>query len=379
MAQAIGGDQHGQSRTEDHDGDDEEEGEERGEGHGSNSSGIDMPPPVADVTPSIDFQPRCCDDRGVLRSVAVLVLPRVAPFELGVACEVFGINRTDTGGPVFDFRLATPEPGRVPTKLGFEVVVDQGLEAAADVDLLVVPAYGDDAPLPPAALELIRATHERGAWVLSVCSGAFALGRAGLLDGRRCTTHWMYTDQLARQFPAATVDPGVLYVEDRGVITSAGTAAGVDACLHLVRRELGAGAASAIARRMVVPPHRDGGQAQFIDAPVPQCTGPLAEVLAWAEEHVAEDLSVSSLARRALMSERTFARRFRAEVGATPAAWVARLRLHRAQELLERTDLSVEEIAQLSGFGAAAALRHHFTQALDTTPQAYRRTFAPVS
>lgn len=312
----------------------------------------------------------------MLRTVAAMVLPRVAPFELGVACEVFGIDRTDTGGPAFDFRLVTPAPGRVPTKLGFEIVVDEGLEAAADVDLLVVPAYGDDAPVPPAALELIRSTHRRGAWVLSVCSGSFALARAGLLDGRRCTTHWMYTERLARQFPAATVDPGVLYVEDRGVITSAGTAAGVDACLHLVRRELGAVAASAVARRMVVPPHRDGGQAQFIDLPVPQCTGPLAEVLAWAQEHLADDLSVGVLARRALMSERTFARRFRAEVGTTPAAWVARLRLQRAQELLERTDVPVEEIAQLAGFGAAAALRHHFTQALGTTPQAYRRTFA---
>ncbi len=140
--------------------------------------------------------------------MAVLVLPHVAPFELGVACEVFGIDRTDTGGPVFDFRLVTPEPGQVSTKLGFEIVVHQGLEAAVDVDLLVVAAYGGDAPPPPAALDLIRATHERGAWVLSVCSGAFALGRAGLLDGRRCTTHWMYTDQLARQHPAATVDPG---------------------------------------------------------------------------------------------------------------------------------------------------------------------------
>lgn len=314
----------------------------------------------------------------MLRSVAALVLPHVAPFELGVACEVFGIDRTDTGGPAFDFRLVTPQPGRVPTKLGFELVVEQSLDAAEGVDLLVVPAYGGDAALDPAALELIRATHARGAWVLSVCSGAFALGRAGLLDGRRCTTHWMYTDQLAARFPAATVDPGVLYVEDRRVVTSAGTAAGVDACLHLVRRELGAGAASAIARRMVVPPHRDGGQAQFIDAPVPQCSGPLAEVLAWAEQHLADDLSVTVLARRALMSERTFARRFRAEVGTTPAAWVARLRLHRAQELLERTDLSVEEIAQQAGFGAAAALRHHFAQALDTSPQSYRRTFAAV-
>ncbi len=311
----------------------------------------------------------------MLRSVAVLVLPHVAPFELGVACEVFGIDRRDTGGPVFDFRLVTPDPGPVRTKLGFDLVVHDGLDAAADVDLVVVPAYGEDTPLDPSVLDLLRATHERGAWVLSVCSGAFALGRAGLLDGRGCTTHWMYTDALAERNPRARVDPGVLYVEDGGIITSAGTAAGVDACLHLVRRELGAAAASAIARRMVVPPHRDGGQAQFIEVPVPRCAGPLAEVLAWAGEHLDDDLSVGRLAARAHMSERTFARRFRAEVGTTPAAWVARLRLQRAQELLERTDLPIEEVARRAGFGTSAALRHHFGAELGTSPQAYRRTF----
>ncbi|MCV2394121.1 helix-turn-helix domain-containing protein [Actinotalea sp. M2MS4P-6] len=311
----------------------------------------------------------------MLRSVAVLVLPNVAPFELGVACEVFGIDRSDTDGPSFDFRLVTPRPGPVPTKLGFDVVVRDGLAAAAGVDLVLVPAYGPDTPLDPEVVELLRSTHARGAWLLSVCSGAFALARAGLLDGRRCTTHWMYSDTLARDYPRAEVDPGVLYVEDDRVVTSAGTAAGVDACLHLVRRELGAAAASAIARRMVVPPHRDGGQAQFIDVPVPRCTGPLADVLAWAEVNLDDELSVPRLAARAHMSERTFARRFRAEVGTTPAAWVNRLRLRRAQELLERTDLAVEDIAHRSGFGGAAALRHHFAAELGTSPQAYRRTF----
>jgi transcriptional regulator GlxA family with amidase domain len=334
-----------------------------------------MLPRVADGTHFVDFPPASCDADRVLRSVAVLVLPNVAPFELGVACEVFGIDRTDTGGPAFDFRLVTPVPGVVPSKAGFSLVVEQGLDAARDVDLVVVPAYGGDTPLPAEVVELLRTTHERGAWLLSVCSGAFALARAGLLDGRRATTHWMYTDALACLCPGATIDPGVLYVEDDRVITSAGTAAGIDACLHLVRSELGAAAASAIARRMVVPPHRDGGQAQYLERPVPTSTGPLAAVLAWAAGHLDADLSVAALAARAHQSERTFARRFRAEVGATPAAWVVGLRLRHAQELLERTDLGVEEIARRCGFGAAAALRHHFAAELGTSPQAYRRTF----
>lgn len=312
----------------------------------------------------------------MLRSVAALVVPGVAPFELGVVCEVFGIDRSDTGGPVFDFRVCGVEPGTVPTKLGFSIEVELGLDAAHGVDLLVIPAYGPDRPLDDRLLGVLRDTHEAGAWVMSVCSGAFALGQAGLLDGRRCTTHWMYTEALAARFPAAEVDPGVLYVEDDRVVTSAGTAAGIDASLHLVRRELGAASAAAIARRMVVPPHRDGGQAQYVDTPLPYAADTLAPLLAWIVDHLDADLEVPALAARALLSERTFARRFRAETGTTPAAWVARQRLVRAQELLERTDLGVEEVARRCGFPSAAALRHRFAQALRTSPSAYRRTFA---
>lgn len=311
----------------------------------------------------------------MLRSVAAIVLPGVAPFELGVVCEIFGIDRTDTGGPAFDFTICTPEPGLVPTKLGMELVVHEGLEAADTADLVVMPAYGSDREVPEEVLEALRAAERRGAWVLSVCSGAFALARAGLLDGRRCTTHWMYTDQLAEEYPDAEVDPAVLYVEDRRVVTSAGTAAGIDAGLHLVRRELGAAAAAAIARRMVVPPHRDGGQAQYIDSPVPAAGGELAPLLAWIGEHLDGEITVPALARRARMSERTFARRFRAETGTTPALWTARQRLLRAQELLEETDLPVEEVGRRAGFGGAAGLRHHFARELGTSPAAYRRTF----
>ena len=313
----------------------------------------------------------------MLRSVAVIALPHVAAFELATACEVFGIDRSETGGPRFDFRVCGPSPGVVmPTKGGFSIVVDHGLDVTRDADLVVVPAYSmPPAQVPHDVLDALRDAHDRGAWILSICSGAFALGEAGLLDGRRCTTHWMHAAALAVRFPAATVDPDVLYVEDGRIITGAGTAAGIDACLHLVRRELGAAAATNVARRMVVPPQRDGGQAQYVDTPLPPVADTLAPLLGWMLEHLDEDLGVPALAARALMSERTFARRFRAETGATPAAWVARQRVARAQELLERTDVPVDEVARRSGFGTAALLRHHFARTLGTTPLAYRRRF----
>lgn len=314
----------------------------------------------------------------MLRSVAALVVPGVAPFELGVVCEVFGIDRSDTGGPSFDFRVCAVEPGVVPTKVGFSIAVDHGLEAARGVDLLVMPAYGAPQPLDTRVLAALRAAHDAGAWVMSVCSGAFALGEAGLLDGRRCTTHWMYADALAARYPEAEVEADVLYVEDDRVVTSAGTAAGIDASLHLVRRELGAAMAAVVARRMVVPPHRDGGQAQYVETPLPCEADTLAPLLAWVGENLDADLGVPALAAQALLSERTFARRFRAETGTTPAAWVARQRLARAQELLERTDVGIDEVARRCGFASAAALRHRFARELRTSPSAYRRTFAAV-
>ncbi len=313
----------------------------------------------------------------MLQKVAAIALPHTSPFELGVACEVFGIDRSDTGGPRFDFTVCGPTLGVIPMKAGISMVVEHGLEAAADADLVIMTPYGprpEDAPQE--VLDALRAAHERGAWVMSICSGSFALAQAGLLDGRRCTTHWLYADELARRTPAALVDPAVLYVEDDRIITSAGTAAGIDACLHLVRCELGAASAATIARRMVVAPHRDGGQAQFVDTPLPCDADTLAPLLAWIVAHLDADHSVPELAARALMSERTFARRFRAETGTTPAAWITRQRVVRAQELLERSDASIDEIARLTGFGAAAALRHHFARTLGTSPQAYRRTFA---
>ncbi len=318
----------------------------------------------------------------MIEKVAAVVVPGAAPFELGVAYEVFGIDRRDTGGPAFDFTLCTPRPGPVPTKGGFPVVVDAGLEATEDADVVVVVAYGIDGGdggdeyAPPAMLDALRRAHERGAWLFAICSGAFALAQAGLLDGRRCTTHWMYTDRLAERAPAARVDADVLFAQDGRILTSAGTGAGIDAALHLVRTELGADAARHVARRMVVSPQREGGQAQFVVDPLPREGESLAGLLAWMRENLAAEHTVPRLARRAAMSERTFARRFRQETGTTPAAWLARQRVARAQELLETSDAPVDEVARLVGFGTAALLRHHFARHLGTSPLAYRRRFA---
>ncbi|ROR89833.1 helix-turn-helix domain-containing protein [Nocardioides aurantiacus] len=318
-----------------------------------------------------------------LSRVAVVVPPRPALFELGVVHEVFGVDRTDDGVPAIDLVACTEVPGvPLPTSHGITMTFAHGLEAAADADLVVAPAYDTHEPPSKAVLEVFRAAHARGAWVLSVCSGAFLLGHAGLLDGRRSTTHWRHAAELAERFPATVVDPDVLFVEDDRVITSAGTAAGIDACLHHVRCELGAGVANRIARRMVVPPQRDGGQRQFIDLPVPDCRAEsLSPLLTWMREHLAEDLPVRTLARRAAMSERTFARRFVAETGTTPARWLLGQRLHHARSLLEATDLPVEAVASRAGFGSAALLRHHFGTRVGVSPAEYRRTFsapAPV-
>jgi transcriptional regulator GlxA family with amidase domain len=311
----------------------------------------------------------------MLKKVVLLALPGVAPFEFGVICEVFGIDRTATGGPGFDFTIATADPGPVRTSLGFELTITTGLDVAADADLIAVPAHTIGG-VDQRYLDVIRAAHARGAWILSVCSGAFVLAEAGVLDGHRATTHWMHTDRLAAQYPGITVDPDVLFVEDGRVITSAGTAAGIDAALHLVRREHGAAAANVIARRMVIPPQRDGGQAQYIPTPVQErCSDSLASVTEWMLDNLAKDLSVEHMARRALMSSRTFARRFRDDVGTTPAAWLNRQRILQAQQLLETTELGFETIAQQTGFGTAAVLRHHFLKVLQTTPTSYRRAF----
>jgi AraC family transcriptional activator FtrA len=333
----------------------------------------------------------------MLKNVAVVLLDNVAPFELGVLCEVFGTDRGADGFPVYDFSLCSLDGRPVRARPGFTITPTHDLSALDDADLVAVPAFeagapgqprpaSDTRPVEPITsdpqtsrelIEALQRAEARGAYVISVCSGAFVLGDAGLLDGRRCTTHWRYADALAARFPLAKVDPNVLYVADDNVMTSAGTAAGIDLCLHLVRAEHGSAIANALARRMVVPPHRSGGQAQFVEAPVPRTATAetLEPLLEWLVTTLDEQHTVDSLAARVHMSPRTFARRFRAEAGATPHDWLTGQRLLMARQLLEDTDLAIEGIATRCGFGNAATLRHHFSKRVGATPQAYRTTF----
>ncbi|GAA3208665.1 helix-turn-helix domain-containing protein [Oerskovia jenensis] len=313
--------------------------------------------------------------------MAAVVADGLAPFEFGVVCEVFGLDRTDDGVPRVDFRVCGPVAGApVRTSMGASLVPDHGLDALEDADLVAIPALTIRDEYPPEIVDALRAAHARGAVLLSVCSGAFLLAAAGLVDGRRITTHWRHAEDLTSRFPQVDVDPDVLFVDDGDIITSAGTAAGIDACLHIVRKEFGSAAANAIARRMVVPPQRDGGQRQYIDRPVPVCEEQsIREVLAWMSDHLDEPQTVEDLARRAHLSTRTFARTFVAETGTTPMQWLATQRVHHARTLLEESGLDLEEIARLCGFGSAALLRHHFRRAVGVPPTDYRQTFRHAS
>lgn len=311
----------------------------------------------------------------------ILVEP-VAVFEFGVAVEVFGLDRTDDRVPPIDFRVCSATPGRaLTTKNGSAVSVTapHGLDAVVGSDLVIMaatPVRGEQ-DYPPEVLAALRGAASAGATLLSLCSGSFVLGAAGLLDGRRCTTHWMHATELAQRYPEAEVDSRALYVDDGNLVTSAGTAAGIDACLHLVRRELGTAVATTIARRMVVPPQRDGGQQQFVARPIPACTADsLAPLLAWVLEHLDSEHTGSSLAQRAVMSERTFARRFQAETGTTPHKWLTQQRILAARGLLEESDLGVEQISARVGFNSSVVLREHFRREIGLAPADYRRRFA---
>ncbi|SFB36344.1 transcriptional regulator, AraC family with amidase-like domain [Amycolatopsis marina] len=316
-----------------------------------------------------------------VQRVAVVVADQVSPFELGVACEVFGTDRSADGMRGWDFAVCSPGGSAVETWSGFRVNGLATLDFAATADLLIVPTCAPrTAPPPEPVLDVLRAAPARGAWVAGFCAGVFSLGYAGLLDDRRCTVHWVYEQEFTTRFPAARVDPHALYVDDRGVLTSAGTVAGVDLCLHLVRRLRGVAAATALARRMVAAPHRVGGQAQFVEAPVPEASAPddalVGEVLEWIERRLDQPVTIAELARRSGLGERTFLRRFSAATGTTPRRWLTERRLDRAQALLEAGDLPVEDIAVACGYASAAALRHQFGKRRGTSPTAYRRAFS---
>jgi transcriptional regulator GlxA family with amidase domain len=314
---------------------------------------------------------------GMLSTVTVLIYDGVAPFELGVLCEAWGVDRSEHGVPRVNFSICAPVAGSVATSLpGVEIQVERGLEALVDADLICLPAMPRCADVPADVVEALQAAAARGAQFLSVCAGAFVLGAAGLLDGRLCTTHWLHVDELQSRFPLADVKCDVLYIDDGSVVTSAGSAAGIDACLHVIRREFGAAVAATVARRMVVAPHRDGGQAQFVSSPVPTYTADtLQPMLEWMGANLHQDLTIEALARRAVMAPRTFARRFKAETGTTPYHWITNQRVLLAERMLEESDETIERIATRAGFSNATAFRHHFSRLRGTSPQSYRRSF----
>jgi transcriptional regulator GlxA family with amidase domain len=314
----------------------------------------------------------------MITSVVAVVGDVAATFELGIVEQVFGLDRRDVGLPTYDFDVAAHRVGAVPTASGVDIAVTHGPERIAEADLVVVPAWPQLlTPAAPSVLGAVRAHVEGGGRVLAICSGAFLLAQSGVLDGRRAATHWQFADLLRRSFPRVRVDADVLYVEDGPVITSAGAAAGVDACLHLVRTEYGTAVANALARRMVLPPHRAGGQAQFVETPVPvaEAGGDLPGLLAWVDDHLDRPLRVADLARAVHLSPRTFARHFGRLTGTTPHQYVLGRRLAHVEELLETTDLPVDAVARRAGFGSGDAMRYHFAARRGVGPAEYRRTF----
>jgi AraC family transcriptional activator FtrA len=324
------------------------------------------------------------DDRAMTAThhrVATVVVDGMAALEPSVASEFFDRGDDEFGVPWYRHTFCTERPGRVKIRGGFDLHIDRGLDALSRADTIVIPGWSpvrQGVAVSTELAEALRKAHDRGARLVSFCTGAFALAGAGLLDGRVATTHWEVAGDLARMFPNVKVDPSVLYVDDGDILTSAGSAASIDLALYLVRSDFGADVANRLARDLVVPPHRDGGQAQYIDAPMPICpdTDPLAETLDWVLGHLDEAISVEQLARHATMSTRTFIRRFRAATGTTPHKWITSQRVAAAQALLETTDLSIERIADQCGFGTAASLRNHFHRQVHCSPQAYRHTFA---
>lgn len=310
-------------------------------------------------------------------SVAIAAFDEIRPFHLSVPCAVFG-EPAGAEPPLFDVHVCATEPGELRSQVGFSIRTDYGLDDLAQADIVVMPSWRNpNKPAPVPLLAALQRAHACGALIVGLCLGAYVLAEAGLLDGRRATTHWAWTAMFRQRFPQVVLDPDVLYVDEGDVVTSAGTAAGIDCCLHVVRRQLGADVAARIARTLVVPPHRQGSQAQFIEQPVQTTTrdGPLAGTLDWVVGHLDQPHSLDSLAQRALMSRRSFTRHFRKHTGTSVGQWLLGQRLVLAQSLLETTAQPIERVAERAGFGTALSLRQHFGAAFNTTPSMYRREF----
>lgn len=311
-------------------------------------------------------------------TVSVLAYDGMSAFETGIVTEVFGLVWSDIPVPWYEVTICTERAQPVRVVGGATLHTPHGLDDLARADTVVIPSIKDvTEDCSPELIAALRAAHSAGARMVSICSGAFALASAGLLDGRRATTHWRYADELRRRYPKVDVDPKPLYVDDGDVLSSAGCAAGMDLCLHVVRKDFGAAVANAVARRLVVPPHREGGQAQYIESPIDGTADDdrVVRSMAWALENLTSPITLSALARQAAMSERSYLRHFAHCTGTTPIRWLIAQRVQASLELLESTQLSIEETASAVGFDTAVTYRHHFTKAMHTTPMAYRRTF----
>jgi transcriptional regulator GlxA family with amidase domain len=317
-----------------------------------------------------------------MHRVVALCLEGVVAFDLAAPAQVFSVAFSEPGEPLYEFSTCSLDGHPLGSTTGFGVVPQGDVSLLRKADTVVVPAYFDVFSTPPQeAIAALREAAARGARVISVCTGAFALAHAGLLDGRRATTHWAFAEEMARRFPAVEVDAAALYVDEGSVMTSAGLSAGIDLCLHLIREDFGAAVGERVARHMVAAPHREGGQAQFIERSDPPTVSlaSLEGTRRWAAERLAEPLDVAAMSHHAGVSPRTFARRFRDETGTTPLQWLLTRRVQEARRLLEQTDLPIDAVAWRAGFGTAASLRDHFRRITATTPTAYRRSFRPVA
>jgi len=315
------------------------------------------------------------------RNVVVLAYDGISTFEFGIAVEIFGLPRPEMGRTWYRFAVCSLESGPLSMTGGVHLRVGSGLSKLAQAGTIIIPGWkGVDVSPPPRLITSLRKAHVSGARLVSICSGVFVLAATGLLNRRRATTHWRYIEALRSKYPEIQVEPDVLYVDEDRVLTSAGSAAGIDLCLHIVRQDFGAELANRVARRLLVSPHREGGQAQFIPEPIRKiCNAGMAPILSWLESNLNRELSVQKLAQRAAMSPRTFARQFRRQTGTTPHRWWTHLRLLAAQRQLERTNDSIDEVAEAVGWRTAATLRQHFNRQLRTSPVAYRRKFSTLS